>query len=242
MFILAHKSLTVEEQPRFVTDCEINWIKVKLKNSKDLYFGAYYLPQRNEYDIVEPEKSLSMLTKNGIKDTHIILAGDFNCPQVNWEYNTVAPGADDRALQEKLVAVTAAASLTQTHFAPTRYSNTLDLLFTTNRTLLKNSTSIPGKSDDDAVVSDFDTKPHISIEKQRLSYKSNKADWNEINKDFQELLPEIEKEYEDGKDTSRLWLTFKTRLMERINKHIPQHTSKKRFRLPWMNRSLLKRP
>ena len=28
VFILAHKSLTVEEQPQLVTDCEINWIKI----------------------------------------------------------------------------------------------------------------------------------------------------------------------------------------------------------------------
>ena len=120
-----------------MTDCEINWIKVKLQISKDLYFGAYYLPQRNEHDITELDKSLNMLTKNGTKDSHIVLAGDFNCPHVNWEHNTVAPGADDRALQEMLATVTSTASLTQTHFAPTRYSNTLDLLFTTNPTLLK---------------------------------------------------------------------------------------------------------
>ena len=132
VFILAQKSLTVEEQPQLVTECEINWIKLKLQNTKDLYFGAFYLPNRNEPDILELEKSLKKLTNDGTRDVHIILAGDLYSPDINWEHHTVDQGANDRALQQLLANIASSNSLTQVHFQPTRLSNILDLTFTTN--------------------------------------------------------------------------------------------------------------
>ena len=67
VLIMAHKSLTVEEQPHLVTDCELNWIKIKLKNLKDLYIGVFYMPHRNAKAINELNKSLDLLSKDGAK-------------------------------------------------------------------------------------------------------------------------------------------------------------------------------
>ena len=35
VFILTHKSLTAEEQPDMVTNCEMNWVKIKMEKRKE---------------------------------------------------------------------------------------------------------------------------------------------------------------------------------------------------------------
>lgn len=61
VFILTHKSLTVEEKPEFCTNCEIDWVKIKLQNQRDLYAGVFYMPHRNLIDTTELQKSLNLL-------------------------------------------------------------------------------------------------------------------------------------------------------------------------------------
>ena len=187
VLIMAHKSLTAEEQPQLVTDCEINWLKLKLLNQKDLFIGVFYMPHRNQKDINEFNKSLSLLSQTGTKD--IIIAGDLNCPDINWDSCTVSSSASDRQLQQELADVTSSAALTQVHTQPTRLSAILDVIFTTNPTLLKNSTSAPGISDHDLVIADFNTKPQLAKEKPCKFLKFNKANWNQIEQDLKDLLP-----------------------------------------------------
>ena len=171
MFILAHKSLTAEEQPHLVTDCEMTWMKIKLCNLQDLYAGVFYMPHRNKKDLNKLMKSLDLLTVSGTKDRNILLAGDANCPDVDWNTNTVPESSQERDIQQGLADNMSEAHLPQIHNQPTRLSAILDLVITTNPTLLKNSTSIPGISDHSIVVADFDTVPHITKEATRKKFK-----------------------------------------------------------------------
>ena len=127
------------------------------------------MAHRNNKDVTELKYSLDLLARAGAKDT--IVAGDFNCPDIDWESNTVPPGAQDRDIQQQLADTMSSASLTQVHDQATRQSAMLDIIFTSNPSLLKNSTSIPGISDHDMVVSDFDTKAHVSKEKPKTFFK-----------------------------------------------------------------------
>ena len=91
----------------------------------------------------------------------------FNCPDINWDNNTVSPTANGREVQQSVVDITASNLLTQVHDQPTRGSNILDVIFTSLASVLKSSSSIPGISDHDMVVADFDIKPHTSKQKPR---------------------------------------------------------------------------
>ena len=221
VLIMAHNSLTVEEKPELVTNCEMNWVCVKLQNHRDLYAGVYYMPHRNPHDCQELEKSLNKVTVNGTKDRDIILAGDFNCPGIDWKHNTVSPGSDDRPIQEAIVDITSTALLSQIHDQPTRYSNTIDLVFTSNPSLLKSTSSIPGISDHNVVVSDFDTRPCIKKEKPKKFYKFREANWENVQNDMEKVSEEIKELYLIGENTDTLWKHFKTSLMNSIEKHIP---------------------
>jgi hypothetical protein len=147
------------------------------------------MPDRNKQDIEQLQKSLRKLTSDGKKPRNILLAGDFNCPDIDWDNNTVLPGAQDRAVQQNLVDVTSGEFLTQTQTHPTRGPNTLDLVFTSNPTLLKSTTIIPGISDHDIVVSDFDTKPHTTPPAIRKRYKFHRAAWDKLKEALLEWPP-----------------------------------------------------
>ena len=57
--------MTSVEQPELVTDCEVEWVKIKLQNLKDLYVWTLYMPHRNAHDLQELQKSLNPVTNNG---------------------------------------------------------------------------------------------------------------------------------------------------------------------------------
>ena len=50
------------------------------------------MPQRNKQDLQELEKSLEKATNTNNKT--IILAGDFNCPDIDWEQMSTKQGND----------------------------------------------------------------------------------------------------------------------------------------------------
>ena len=109
------------------------------------------MPQRNTNCITKLNDSMNKLTES-TKDKQIIIAGDFNCPNINWNTLTVERGAPDRELQHALIDFATEHNLTQVHQQPTRDDNILDLVFISNPSLVKISTSIPGISDHTMVI------------------------------------------------------------------------------------------
>ena len=63
------------------------------------------MPHRNKEDLINLDRSLKKLS-NSNKSKHIILAGDFNCPDINWENLTVRSNAPDREVQQALIYIT----------------------------------------------------------------------------------------------------------------------------------------
>ena len=238
--ILVHKSITSTELPEFVTDCELTWAKVKLQNHKDLFIGAFYMAERRKYDLDQLQSSLNKLTANGKKNCEVILAGDFNCPDIDWNTNTAHSTGDDRATQQLLVDITSSELLSQVHNSPTRGPNTLDLVFTTNPSLVKSSVSIPGISDHDAVVTDLTTKPQVNHQKPRLCRKFGKADWEKMRTDMEEAAHTLEDQDKEGADVNTLWSTFKSLLNKSIDQHIPSFKLKSKNSLPWLTPQLKK--
>ena len=92
---------------------------------KDLYVGIFYMPHRNISDTTELEKFLNKVTSDGARDRGILLAGHFNCPNVNWENNCVEPKACDPQVQKAIAHINSNALLT--HDQSTCQSNSLDL-------------------------------------------------------------------------------------------------------------------
>ena len=67
----------------------------------------------------------------------------------------------------------------------------LDLVFTTNPSLIKFSVSVPGISDHDIVVTDADIKPIYTRQKHKKVYKWKQANWENIKSDCETLTDGI---------------------------------------------------
>ena len=190
VFIATREGLITDAQPQLTTDCEIVWSKVKARNKKDIYLCSFYMPHRNLNDINRLDDSLRQITqcKTG---KHIILAGDFNCPDFDWENMSVKKGAADREVQQALLDLSIEHGLTQVHDQPTRDLNMLDLVFTKNPSTVKTSTSIPGISDHAMIVTDIDIIPQYVKQTQRKFYIFSKANWDNIQEDMCKLSHSI---------------------------------------------------
>jgi hypothetical protein len=78
VFVGINEDLISTENTSIITECEIEWSKVKLKNN----IASFYILHRNMKDLDIMRLSLDKLT-NG-KPKHVIIAGDFNCPDLDW--------------------------------------------------------------------------------------------------------------------------------------------------------------
>ena len=74
---------------------------------------------------------------------------------------------------------------------PQEKRNLLDLVFTSNATLTKSSTNIPGISDHAIIITDMDTKPNYQKTIPRKSYIWRKAKWQKIEEDLEHLVVSI---------------------------------------------------
>lgn len=238
VFILVHNSLVSSVQTEWDTNCEILWCKIHLQQRRDLIVGCFYMPHRNQPDLNALETSLQKITAS--RQRQIILAGDFNCPDVNWNSGAVPPGAPERTVQESLVEITTAAYLTQIHEEPTREDNILDLIFTSNPSLNKSSKSIPGISDHSIIVADFDIHPHRTKEKPRKQYLYSKAKWEDLNSEVQQLSGVISTMREEGSSVDDMWTCFKSSLMAAVERYIPSSLRRSNYGLPWVNRKIRK--
>ena len=69
--------------------------------------------ERNESDLVQLNESLNRLDDKNSKQKHIILTGDFNCPDIQWESGCIRGGSTQTAIQQQLVDIATDHSLTQ---------------------------------------------------------------------------------------------------------------------------------
>ncbi len=78
----------MEREPEIETNCEILWCKINITGSKSLHIGAYYRPHEGDQDsLVELGNSLERLGNR--KGQSIIIAGDMNSPDWNWNEGIV---------------------------------------------------------------------------------------------------------------------------------------------------------
>ena len=122
VFNAVKDTLITDAQPHLCYDSEIVWSKVRLRNDKHLYLCSFYMPHRYMSDIRKLDESLSSLS-NTVKDKLIVVAGDFNCPDINWDTLSVNSGASDREVQQALINISINHGLTQIHNQPTRGNN-----------------------------------------------------------------------------------------------------------------------
>lgn len=236
VFVLVHEDIVAEEKPEFVTACEVEWVQVKLKGKKDLLVSSFYMPQRKMKDVNELRRSLEIVSAS--KERHIIVAGDFNCPNIDWQNLSVRANAQDKEVQQAVLDLAVDFNLTQVHDKPTREGNLLDLTFSSNPSLIKSSSNAPGISDHDIVVTDLITRPHYARKKPRRCYLFSKANWDTLKSKVQSISEDIVTLSNSNAPVQKLWDTFKSKLTTAIQENIPSKMKTHKNTTPWINKKV----
>ena len=159
--------------------CEDVWIKIDLFGSKSFLTGACYKPhEHDQHSWEEFSKSLSKASK---LNSNIWVAGDFNLPKMDWDHKCPSPDCKHPSFYRQITEVLNDSTRTQTVSLPTCDSNTLDLFYTTNPTLVQRVSILPGISDHDIVQIQVNTSAKILFQKPRSISLYKKANWDGMN-------------------------------------------------------------
>ena len=168
VFVLISKELSSHAPVELKSDSELIWVQIKQKGKKDLYVCSVYRPDKDFKCFDELERTTSLIDK---ANSTILIGGDLNLGDINWDSNTVNPGATHAEESNKLLDMSESFGLTQFIHEPTRItdtsSNCLDLMFHSNPSLVENIKVIPGFSDHCIPFLDIISSARINMKEKR---------------------------------------------------------------------------
>ena len=141
---------------------ETVWATISLKDQlRKLVVGSYYRPPDSGSDSIDDlESVLSFITEKFRNNSQctIILGGDFNAGDIDWESHTVCEHSLNRQINEKILSVISSSGIVQIQKDFTRNDKILDLLCTNKPDLFSDIRSISGISDHEIILADCDLK------------------------------------------------------------------------------------
>ncbi|KAI8479428.1 hypothetical protein Bbelb_428470 [Branchiostoma belcheri] len=224
-------------------NCEIVWAKVKLRGKRDLLIGSYYRPHEGlEDSLREMAESarLACQSSNAI----VVLGGDFNLPDWNWEENVLKPGSSYPNIHRQFMDIISDLGMEQIVEKPTRGENTLDIIVTNHPSLFPRVEIVPGLSDHDIPYAELQITNPCIRQKERQVLWFKKADWEGLRKASKELTESVLGCHTDKPDVEAIWMDFKTGMLERVQKYIPLKKVRARGSQPWISnktRKLIRR-
>ena len=214
-----------------VVSFEHLWIRVDLPGSDQLLIGGIYLSPSG--DRLQSMLQLSELLKSVCqsKPSHLLVAGDFNVPQIDWV--NVFSAEPEGHYSHCLINCIQDCFLTQHVTKPTRYRHgqspsTLDLLLTNEEGMIKNLKYMHGLGSSDHIILRFS----LAYQTERrgpppVSHNFNKGDYELLRL----TLGEVDWSMMHDSDVPQAYSLFKNTLQEAIDKCIPKTGPKPRKNL-----------
>ena len=182
----------------------------------------------NELDL-----SVSKLPNN----CHIILAGDFNLPDVEWSKKSVNPQCRYSTLSNQLINITLDYDLHQAVTSHTRENNVLDLVFTNVPFLVQNASILPGLSDHDMVCAEILISPVRFKQPRRKIFLYKKGKFDLINEDLAEYYASILNDMLESLSANDLLINFKHALSTTMEKNTPTKMISLNTNIPWFRQT-----
>ena len=218
------------------TPAEIIWGEVSLHNNSKLFLCGYYrtpsghaVTQQAEF-----EDSLQNLRKYAQHNDTIIIGGDFNFRDIDWDSDTVLPGAYERSASQMLITSLNDNFLTQLQRLPTREDNVLDLYITNKPSQVKSMYNVPNISDHEgAILVDSNIRPVFTRKKAHKYHLFSKADWPAIKEDVTSFSASFFK-VAASRTMDENWVSVKELLKSSVDQHVPMRTSTAKQQQPWI--------
>lgn len=237
VFVLVRSDLSTSALDINHDAVEAVWCKVTLPDNLSFTVGAVYRPPNSDIATLQ---ALSEVIAEA-SDQVMLLAGDFNLPDLDWSDNMCAVKTCTQA-NMKMKSIVDTYGLLQYVNEPTRENSILDLFFCSSPNFVNSVTIIPGISDHQAVVATIKTKiPRLKCHGNRRVFFFDRGDYSSISEKLYSYLPVFEC-LADDVDVHELWRLFKNKLFELIDEHVPNVDSSKlkKRRKPWMTSRLLR--
>ena len=239
VLIAVRNDIIADPQDKLNTTCEIIWTKVHFVHNKSIYIASYYRPPNDYTAYLESlHESLSILYRTCKTPPSVILAGYFNLPDINWN-NICSTNAQTAAKHNKLIEIMGEFGLTNMVNEPTRLDsgNILDLVLTSNPSLISTINTVAGMSDHEAILFDINMNPTRNIKPPHKVYSYRSADWESLKPNCTELTKHYFDRSPDNLDVNSNWDFFHQNYM---SQSIPSRMTKHKHHLPWITRSIIR--
>ena len=219
MFVPVHSKYIASHESSFDSNCEILRVKLNIQGSKPLFIGCYYRPNdRNIDNVHQLGVSLERIQSRGSCLPNILLTGDFNVPDIDWELHAPKPNPQyGMEINETMCDILAEHNLSQCKKHPTRLNNILDLLCSTSPGLVKSILAYPGMSDNSVIVTEVNMKARFGKKTPRQIYVYGKGD-NAVKKDMDDLYQSSSSNIDENEPVDYLWSTFTKGLLDSVVK------------------------
>lgn len=216
------------------------WLTMKLRGKDKLLIGCVY---RSPSSSLENDSSMRELLCRAtrLNTSHIMITGDFNYPEINW--NTMTTSKHEDHASQKFLDTMRDNFLLQHVTEPTRYrhgqnSNTLDLILTNEENMINRIQYLPGLGLSDHACLAYSLSVYTTEPKQEdPKYQYYKGDYPAINTQLQEvdwntnLL---------GRSVEEAWSFTSMELNKAMSTHIPKSQPRKdKRRHIWMNHNAM---
>ena len=224
------------------SDAELLWIEVQLKNQRKLLLSTFYRPPSSddEYLKLFDASLLDIRTRTANNPNHtIIVGGDFNLPDINWEHNCVSASSSKKKLHDSFLSTLADHNLSQMVTEPTREDHILDLMLTNNPSIIKSVHILPGFSDHEFVLSDSNLAPSYTRKLPRKIHLFSKANWAEVRQKISDFSATYSNTMTEL-DINTKWNALKKQLNDIMDSCIPSKMTTTRHNVPWIIRTLIR--
>ena len=212
------------------------WVTINLRNQDKLLVGCIY---RSPNSTTENNNKLLNLLRNlgNKKLTHLLIVGDFNCKEIDWERMVARTGPE--SIQAQLVQNIYTQGWFQhvkfnTRFRGSNLPSLIDLVITNEIDMIENLSIINpmGKSDHGVLMFDYlcygqETPPTVKPNYYQGNYNAMRHYLKDISWSI------------DGDDLEMQWGNMKDTLLEVTDKFIPKQFPKKKKNKIWSNRTVI---
>ena len=235
VFLAVRNTLTSSTDPTLEVNAELLWCTISLEHQKSLTIGAFYRPPNTGAEVLDQlHLSLSRFANNCSKV--IMLAGDFNLPDIDWTIPTIKNQCRTPAIHNQLLNTLADHSLSQLNQTATRENNILDLITTNSPNLVNRIEILPGISDHHAIFTEVDTKPLVGKKQRRSRFLHNRTNRHELRHHLQTFADRFEHSFQTA-TVGEMWDALRATIDEGMHKYVPTKTIKPHDQLPWITRT-----
>jgi Reverse transcriptase (RNA-dependent DNA polymerase)/Endonuclease-reverse transcriptase len=237
VFICVHKSLNATVS--FVSETsEILWVHILSGTNISIKLAVIYKPDKNLAPIEELITHIQELNLEKKPSQFIIVTGDTNLPQVDW--NNLDCNSKKEEIQ-KIIQLTNL-GLTQLVHEPTRITehtaSTLDIILTNQPHKFHDIRTDDGIGDHRIILAEIEIHHKLLAKPSRKVFLYHRANVDLLKSEIKKCLPEFEKLCSKSDNLDEIYDKFVTVINNASSLSIPSKVLRQSNDPPWYNKNI----